>query len=113
MLGATFIHELERDRLAKISVNDLDDFLLVQMDVLATLDFQLMASEAGLTWSEGEPVFYDPEDGLAIFKVSSEGIRFALGRADDLDEDQRADLSRLKNFTERYGTETIYEFATF
>src|SRR5687767_10769365 len=95
MIGNTFIHEPDRDRLATIGdVDDLDGLTTVELDTLMSIDFELMTSEAGLHWSEGEPVLYDLEGGLAVFKVSPEGMKLVLSRESELDECQRADVRR-------------------
>ena len=64
MIGSTMIAENSPSRLATIRcADDLDGFVLVELDVMTTLDFELLTTEAGLDWTDGDPIVFDPDGG--------------------------------------------------
>ena len=114
MIGSTIIAETNPSRLGSItSVNDLDDFSCLELATMTTLDFETIVREAGVQWAEGEPIHYDPDGGMAIFKVNEQGLSYVLGCGSKLDEAQQADLRKLADFVRANGSSNIYELATF
>jgi hypothetical protein len=114
MIGTTIIAENDCDRLASITcVDDLDELNCLYLDVLITLDFEMMLSDTDKRWADGQPIYYDPDDGLAIFKIDSDSLAEVLKIRDDLDEEQRSDLQKLANFVRDNPESDFYEVATF
>jgi hypothetical protein len=100
MTGTTIIAETERDRLASVAcMDDLDELNCLYLDMLITLDFEMMLSGTDRKWTDGQPIYYDPDDGLAITA--------------NLDEEQRADLQKLAKFVRDNPRSDFYEAATF
>jgi hypothetical protein len=114
MLGSTFIAENDSSRLTEItSAEDLSGFATLELDAMITLDFEMLANEAGVRWAESEPVHFDEEGGRALFKVNETGLLYVLGRATKLTEVQKSDLSKLAAFVRAHGSSHIYELAVF
>jgi hypothetical protein len=114
MTGTTIIAENDRDRLASIAcMDDLDELNCLYLDVLITLDFEMMLSDTDKNWSDGQPIHYDPDDGLAIFKIDTASLAEVLKITANLDEEQRADLQKLANFVRDNPRSDFYEVATF
>jgi hypothetical protein len=114
MNGSRIIAEKNAARLAEISsIDDLEYFICLDLDAMTTLDFQTMVLEGGLKWAQGKPIQYDPDRGMAIFKIDEKGLSYVLGRAADLDEAQQAELGKLADFVRTHGNSHLYEFATF
>src|SRR5262245_23114379 len=104
---------MDSGRLAEISsFDELGDFACLELDALTTLDFQLAADEGGVRWAGGEPVRYDPEGGLAIFKSDERGLVYVLSRTSGFDLAGQADLRRLAAFVRTHGSSHLYELAT-
>jgi hypothetical protein len=113
MIGTTIIAETDRDRLVNISsMDDLDDLNCLYLDVLITLDFEMMLSDTAKKWTEGQPIYYDP-DGLAIFKIDSASLAAVLKISKNLDDAQRSDLQKLADFVRDNPQSDFYEVATF
>jgi len=114
MVGSTIIAEKNPARLADIaSVDDLADFICLELDTMATLDFQTIVVDGGVKWAQGKPIQYDPDSGMAIFKIDEKGLSYVLGRAAELDTAKQADLRKLAEFVRAHGSSHLYEFATF
>lgn len=114
MPGSTIIAEKDESRLAAIaSVEDLDGFIHVDLDAMTTVDLASFATAAKVRWAEGEPVKFDQEGGLAIFKISEAGIGYLISHISDVPEEYRDDARRLAAFVEKNGKSHIYELATF
>jgi len=114
MVGSTIIAEKNTSRLAKVtSVDDLSEFTCLELDTMTTLEFQTIVVEGGVKWAQGKPIRYDPDSGMAIFKIDEKGLAYVLGRAAELDETKEADLRKLADFTRAHGSSQLYEFATF
>jgi hypothetical protein len=112
-IGTTIISERDRDRLATISsIDDLDDFNCLYLDVMITLDFEMRLSDSGKKWVDGEPIVYDP-DGLAIFKIDRSGLDYALQQANNVSDNQKSDLHKLADFVRENALSDFYEVATF
>lgn len=110
MLPSKFIAETEPTRLAKITcLDDLREFFRVELDTLTTVDFESIVGDEGIEWTEGEPIRFDPETGLAIHKVSEEGLAYVLQRAPALDDTMQRDLQRLASFVQKSEASTIFE----
>jgi hypothetical protein len=114
MTGSTIIVESDPSRLAQIkSVDDLDGFVCLNLGVMNTLDFSGLFAGSGLSWAEGDPIQFDPDGGMAIFKLNANGLTFALTQSSKLDKMQQTDLHKLAEFLRLHGSSDIYEFATF
>jgi hypothetical protein len=113
MASIIFVAE-DNGRLGDIrSVADIDRFDSVELLSLTTLDFQTIVSSAGLSWAAGAPILYEPDGGVAIFKVDELALQHVLGKATQLTTSQQADVRRLADFVARHGADRMYEFATF
>jgi hypothetical protein len=114
MVGSTIIAESDPSRLARIqSIDDLDNFVCLNLDVMGTIDFAGLLADSGFSWSEGDPIQFDPDGGMAIFKLNADGLTFALTQASKLDQMQQIDLRQLAEFLRLHGSSDIYELATF
>jgi len=115
MIGSTFISETDLQKLQSLGqdIEALDEFEHVNLDALCTLDFETAVAESGIRWMKRDPVVYDEDEGVALVKISPEGLAFILNGQHDFDEDQIADLETLRAFVSTHGTENIYELATF
>jgi hypothetical protein len=79
MPGSTFIAENDPSRLAEItSVEDLGGFVTLELEVMITLDFEMLAGEGGVRWAESEPIHFDEEGGMALFKVNETGLLYVF-----------------------------------
>lgn len=113
-IGSTFISESKPSRLASLSnFDDLEEFQTVELDLMTTLDFQMLVGDGGKKWTDGEPLLFDPGGGVAVFKVNPAGLKYVLGKAKGLEKEQAADIRKLAEFVRKHGSETIYEVATF
>jgi len=115
MSGSTIIFESDASRLLRLSkdIDELDDFVHVELDLMLTLDFESMCIGPGLSWVAGSPVVLDEQAGLAIFPVSEPALSHVLSQAGEVDEDLAPDLERLSAFVARYGSRNLYEMTTF
>jgi hypothetical protein len=114
MIGSTIIAEKNAARLAEItSVDDLADFTCLELDAMTTLDFETIVVEVKVKWAAGKPIQYDPDGGMAIFKIDEKGLSYVLQRSSELDEAKQADLRKLADFVRAHGSSHLYEFATF
>ena len=113
MIGSTFIYEADQDRLVELQsdVECLDDMTVVELESLVTLDFAVACSSAGLEWSMGEPVVYG--EGLAVLRVSPQGLTHVLESSGFSDPVQLEDLAKLRDFVSVHGSDHLYEFTTF
>lgn len=112
-IGTTIIAERDRDRIATIrSTEDLDKFNCLYLDVLITLDFEMMLRDSDLQWVAGQPIFYDPE-GLAVFELDTSGLNAVLQQVTNLDDRQQADIRKLADFVRAHPKSSFYEFGTF
>jgi hypothetical protein len=113
MIGTTIVAETDRDRLAAIaSIDDLDTLNCLHLDVLITLDFEMMLSDSPYKWTDGRPIVYDP-DGLAIFKIDSASLAWVLATRSDLNDEQKSDIQKLANFVRDRPRSDFYEVAIF
>ncbi|SDX81666.1 hypothetical protein SAMN05518669_1072 [Variovorax sp. YR634] len=114
MIGITFIHEANPERLRPIEEDGpdaLDDLTVVNMEVMNSLDFTVLCGRS-VKWNQGEPAVL--LEDLVVVRVAPEALDHVLdGRHADLDSDQLADLNRLRTFVMQHGKEHIWEFATF
>ena len=118
MQGSTFIFETEIDKLGILQedLDALDDFDHVALDVLATLDFEMLVQDAGLRWMTDAPVFYDEAAGVVLARIAPDGLAHVLAHVrepHDGGEEEAADMDRLRAFVARRGVDHIYELATF
>lgn len=115
MLGSTIISESNLKKLQRLGEDHeaLDEFEHVNLDSLCTLDFEKAVAESGLRWMLGQAVFHDEENGVALAKISPEGLAFLLNGRHEFDEEQAADLKTLRAFVGTHGSEYVYELATF
>jgi hypothetical protein len=99
MIGSTLIHEPDETRLRDLeSVDDLSGFAFLDLNVLATIDFQGFVAERNVEWVGGEPLFLDEEAGAALFKVDPAGLEAVLSSGLSLDPKQAADLEAIRAF---------------
>lgn len=113
MIGSTLIHEPDESKLASMDIQSVDDFNVLELDSLVTLDFETITGEGGVSWSEGEPVQYDEGSGMAILRVSEAGLMYLCSYSGDLDETQKKDQEKIRQFVKQYGSTGVYELATF
>jgi hypothetical protein len=114
MLGSTIIAEKDPSRLARItSVEDLDDLSHVDLDAMTTIDFESLATAGNVAWAEGDPIQFDEDGGIALFKVSEAGLSYLLSHAASVPEEYQQDVRTLAEFVAKNGTAHIYELATF
>lgn len=112
-IGTKIVAETDRDRLTTISaVDDLDQLNCLYLDVLITLDFEMMLGDTTRQWTEGQPIVYSP-DGLAISKIDSASLAWVLAARSNLNDEQKSDLQKLANFVRDNPLADFYEFATF
>ncbi|WGT62441.1 hypothetical protein [Variovorax paradoxus] len=114
MIGITFIHEENPERLKPLGeegADALDDLTVVDMDVMNSLDFSVLCGDA-VKWNQGDPAVL--LEDLVVVRVTPEALNHVLGgQHEGLDPDQRADLERLKEFVALHGKEHVWEFAAF
>jgi hypothetical protein len=115
MFGTTIIAETSLDRLQAIAgVDDLVQFTCLELDCLVSLDFELILVNSGCRWAaDHDPVMYDPEAGLALFKIDEAGLAAVLQLGPTLSADQAADIEKLAAFVRLHGRANLYEYATF
>ena len=114
MIGSTLIHEPDESRLRDLtSIDDIADLCTLELNALATIDFQQLVDATGAEWVSGEPVFFDGAAGAAIFKVDPAGLRAVLSANPQFGSVQMSDLQSIRNFVAEHGANSIYEFATF
>ena len=114
MIGSTLIHEPDDALLRDLeSVDDLTRFACLELNVLATIDFQGFAAERNVEWVAGEPLFLDEETGAALFKVDPAGLQAVLAGGAALEPEQSADLEAIRAFVSEHGLDHIYELTTF
>src|SRR4051812_42541043 len=114
MIGSTIIAEKDASRLAEInSVHELEDFVCLELETMATLDFETIVAEGGFKWAQGEPIQFDPDGGMAIFKIDEKGLSYVLERLGEFDKAKQAELQKLADFVRAHGKAHLYEFASF
>ena len=114
MIGSTIIAEADPSRLAGItSVDDLESFARVELDVMTTIDFVSFTTAGNVDWTEGEPIYFDEDDGLCIAKISDAGLSYLLAHAADLPDEHQGDVQKLAEFVQKNGPSGLYEVATF
>ena len=114
MTGSTILTTQQPNLLLEISeVDDLNNFTHIELDRMITLDLEIITERGGVKWSGSQPIVYDPDAGMAIFKIERSGLIYLLEYPIDERAEHREDLSKLINFVRMYGIDCIYEFATF
>lgn len=115
MIGSTFIHAVDSSSLAVLAedLDRLDEFDLVDLDSMITLDFEEICSVTGVKWAAGEPVIFDEAGGLAVFPVSPSALQQVLRAVQASPAEHRTDLEALRSFVARVGASNIYELVTF
>jgi hypothetical protein len=114
MAGSTIIIVRDPQQLLAIeSADDLDCFIKLELERMITLDFEILANSGHVKWSASEPIVYNPDAGMAIFKIEKSGLVYLLQYPIDEQTEHREDLSKLVDFVRMYGIDCIYEFATF
>ena len=118
MLGTTLIHApiLKEQPVAKMALlYDDDEFPTLDLSVFLSLEFAMMLRDSPHSWSEGEPIINDENEGLAVFKVNPAALAYILENADTWAEDEaaRQDLERIRVWVGQHGSDAIYEWATF
>lgn len=113
MIGSILISERDTNRIKQFQVDAMPDYHCVALDALNTLDFQTIADSGNISWSESEPVIYNEDEGVALFKLKPEGLTYFLENANKLSKGQLKDKSEIEVFLNKHGCENIYEYATF
>lgn len=117
MIGSTFIHCAEPEALhtlGSVGIDAIDTFVRVEMDVMLTLDFEMLCRPNAVKWGASQPVIFDEAAGLAVFQVQKEALQFVVNHPlDGLHLEHQADLRRLQAFISEHGDDSIYELATF
>jgi hypothetical protein len=110
MVASVFIAEPDRSRLARIdSIGNLDGFTCVELDTMTSVEFASIVGDDGIEWHEGEPIRFDAETGVAILKVSEEGVRCVLERKHQIDAAMQSDLRKLIDFVRLHGQSILFE----
>jgi hypothetical protein len=94
-------------------LDELDQFDCLELDYMLTLDFEVLTSEAKLSWAAGEPVRSDPAGGLAIFKVNPEGLKHIAQLGSSAERHHQVDIANVAKFVAEHGTSDIYELTTY
>ena len=79
MNGSTFYHApiVAKKQGAKAALfYDDDVFPTLELAVLQTHDFELILAGSELSWRGGDPIYFDGDEGAAIFKVNPAAIEF-------------------------------------
>jgi hypothetical protein len=114
VVGSTIIATRDPNLLLEIcSIEDLDDFICLELDRMITLDFEILATNCGVKWSESPPIVDNPNAGMAIFKIDETGLAYLLKHCVDQASEHQDDLDRLADFVRLYGLSNLYEVATF
>lgn len=113
MAGSIFVHAPDPSSLVERGLDAVDSYPRCELDVLLTLDFNVMATAIGVAWSRGEPIVYEDAEGLAIFEVDPEALEKVLAAGGVAEEVQQADLERLRSFVAAHGARDVYEVTTF
>jgi len=113
MIGSTLIYEPNPSRLAHIDMDNLEQFSIIELESLITLDFEVICQKGDVRWTAGEPLLFDEESGMVVLPVSEPGIKFVCNHSAELDETQKSDQAKIKAFIEEHGANNIYELATF
>src|SRR5256885_17121405 len=111
MTGSTLIHEPDESRLRDLtSLDDIGDLCTLELNALATIDFQQLVEAASASWVGDEPVFFDEEGGAAIFKVDPAGLRVVLSANPKFGSAQTADLQSISDFVAEHGVNSTLRF---
>ena len=114
MFGSTIIVEKDPSRLKTISdVEDLTDFVCLELDTLATIDFETIIGNSDKKWTDGTPILFDEDAGMALFNINEEGLLHVLSQGSKLNKEQAQDHDKLAEFVRTHGSSDIYEFTTF
>ena len=113
MVGSTLIYEPDETKLIGMDIEELDEFNIVELDSLITLDFETITQEGGVSWSEGEPVYYSEDSGMAVLRVSEAGLNCVCNYTGALDQVKKEDQEKLREFVNKYGNSNVFELATF
>lgn len=114
MAGSIFVVAEHTDELLDLAqdMDKLDDFDHVEMDYLLTLDFEAICAPARIRWSDDTPIAFDEVLGLAIARVTPEGLEAVLAPGAFAAEHDR-DVGALRAFVEKHQSKRIYEVSTF
>jgi hypothetical protein len=114
MTGSTFIHEPSPERFEALkSSDDLDGFERVDLNILTTIDFTEILAESELDWVAGEPLLYDEEAGIALFRIDPLGLMSVLDGEHGFGDEGIEDLESLRVFVDLHGADHIFELSTF
>jgi hypothetical protein len=116
MIGSTIIHTKEIETLLKIGIEFLltdDSLTKVELDELLTLDFAEMTLAADLDWAEGDPIFLDEDEGVAVFKINPLALDYVICYNKELSNSKKRDIGKLKRFVLKNGNENLYEISIF
>jgi hypothetical protein len=121
MIGSTivFIPELPKNK--KIFFDKIINqrkFDQIWLDALTSLDFEIINYQTNTSWEgENNPVLLDEENGAVLIHISQEGLKKVIEFKGTLDnvaiETQQSDIAILKNFIDKFGSDNLYECATF
>lgn len=115
MIGSTFVSTLNPEALAHIAcdVEAISQFAHVELEQLITLDFEEICSASNTSWAIGDPIVFDEESGIAIFRINPDGLTFVIGQKTSLNSVESTDIALLESFVKEHGVNHIYEVATF
>jgi hypothetical protein len=111
MVGSTFIATTTPHDLVGIDLEQLDTFDHVALDELLTLDFELALQESGVRWTMGEPIFYDPDKGIAILRINPMALENIIAAQSPLAQSNPEDIAVLRDFVAKHGPDHLYEMA--
>ena len=96
------------------ALSDSLSFPKVEFDRLISLDFELMLTDSTESWAEKNPILFNEEAGVVVFGINPIAISLILERREiEQDETIRSDLKKLHDFVAKYGSEHLFEVATF
>lgn len=115
MSGSIFIFTKTPDELLELEfdLDNLDRLRHIALERLITLDFETAMQGTGMKWALGNPVAYDADAGIAIFKVNPQALQEVFACKTKLEAISVEDANSFRQFLHENGFENIYELATF
>ncbi|UII26187.1 hypothetical protein LVD15_23250 [Fulvivirga maritima] len=117
MVGSTIIKVDDASAVSDMTFDDMMEAAIlpkVELDVLLTLDFEIMASDVEERWSGGQPLLFDADGGFVILPIKEAGLKAVISQKEEETElEKRDDLEKLAEFVKNHGFKNLYEAATF
>ncbi|MBL3655909.1 hypothetical protein [Fulvivirga sediminis] len=117
MVGSTIIKVDDASAVSDMTFDDIMESALlpkVELDVLLTLDFEIMASDVEERWSGGQPLLFDADGGFVILPIKETGLKAIISNKDEeMEAERRDDLEKLAEFVSNHGFKNLYEASTF